>query len=473
VNQAISKIQAACQELTLIFGVPQAADGKLYNAAAILQAGKAAQFYYKQCLPNYSVFDEYRYFTAGNEPCVINVEGVKLGILVCEDGWHEHPARLAKQAGAEILLQLNASPYYQGKLPVRLATARERIAEVGLPLLSVYLVGGQDEIIFDGYSFVCNADGSLAVQLPAFTEQLAAVSFQRQGNGWCAQSLPIPQAPSTEAELYQALVLALRDYVNKNGFKQVVLGLSGGIDSALTLAIAVDALGKDRVEAVLMPSRYTSELSNREALQQIACMGVKHQIIAIEPIVDSLLHQLAPSFAGCASDLTEENLQARCRGILLMALSNKFGKLVLITSNKSELAVGYSTLYGDMAGGFGVLKDVWKTTVYRLAHYRNSLSPVIPLAVIERAPSAELRDNQTDQDSLPPYEILDAILQHYIEQNWSAADIIAKGYAAEAVNKVIQLVKRNQYKRQQAPLGPKVTSRSLGRDWRYPVTARF
>lgn len=474
VTQGLAVLRAECPQMLVVVGAPQQQGDKIYNTALGLQHGKVVAEYVKQVLPNYSVFDEMRYFTAGHKPCIIEVAGARLGIMICEDGWSSMPARQAKSAGAEILIQLNASPYHVGKLKVRHETAAQRALETQLPLLCVYQVGGQDELIFDGHSFVCDGAGKIVHQAPGFVEDLAIVELHKTENGWqVAAKAQLPEALSPEAEMYQALVLAVQDYINKNGFSGALLGLSGGIDSALSLAIAVDALGQERVEAIMLPSRFTSELSNRAALQQIAWLGVKYRTIPIEAAVQAFSEILAPSFEGRAPDLTEENIQARCRGVILMALSNKFGRLVLTTSNKSEVAVGYSTLYGDMAGGFAVIKDVWKTWVYRLARYRNSLSPAIPDEVITRAPSAELRENQTDQDSLPDYAVLDAIMQLYVEENRSAADIIAQGYAEEAVDKAIHLLKRSQYKRQQGPLGPKVTKRGFGRDWRYPLTMKF
>lgn len=448
-------------------------DNLIYNAVTHMSQGKAVKSYCKRILPNYGVFDEARYFTPMVNQPIFEINGVRCGVMICEDGWGSEVAQEALQEGAGILMQINASPYRAGKYQERLEIARMRVSETGLPLVSVYLVGGQDSLLFDGHSFVMNQEGMLTHEMPAFEEQLALVVFENTSAGW------MPSAPEKlgpmlrEAEMYNALVLGLSDYVNKNGFDGVLVGLSGGIDSALVLALAVDALGSERVTAVLMPSRYTAEISNEDAMMMVAGLGVQHHIISIEPLFKTCLESLSTAFEGTPEDVTEENLQARCRGILLMGLSNKFGDLVLTTSNKSESAVGYSTLYGDMVGGFAPIKDLYKTDVYALANYRNSVSEIIPERIIMRAPSAELRANQKDQDSLPDYEVLDAILKLYIEDDMDALSIAAKGFDMECVNKVINLVKRSEYKRRQAPIGLKMTSRSFDKDWRYPITSGF
>ncbi len=448
-------------------------DNLIYNAVTHISNGVAVKSYCKRILPNYGVFDEARYFTPMVNQPIFDINNVRCGIMICEDGWSSEVAQEAAQDGAQVLIQINASPYRIGKFEERLEIARMRVAETNLPLISVYLIGGQDSLLFDGHSFVMDSEGLVTHEMPAFAEQLALVSFESTKDGW------IPAAPekrvpiNREAEIYQALVLGLSDYVSKNGFDGILLGLSGGIDSALVLAIAVDALGAERVTAVLMPSRYTADMSNIDAMTMVTTLGVLHQVISIEALFQSCLSTLGPAFEGTPEDVTEENIQARCRGIILMGLSNKFGDLVLTTSNKSEVAVGYSTLYGDMVGGYAPIKDLYKTEVYALAHYRNSVSEVIPERIIMRPPSAELRENQTDQDSLPDYEVLDAILKLYIEEDMDALSIAAKGFDVELVNQVINRVKRSEYKRRQAPLGLKMTSRSFDKDWRYPITSQF
>jgi len=466
---AVQRLAAeAPAELALIVGYPERSDDGLFNAAALLRGGRVETVYRKHHLPNHSVFDEQRVFDSGNLPCVFTCGGVKFGLNICGDIWEPGPPTRAMEAGADWLLVPNASPYHLNKERERLAVARSRQMEAGLPIVYANMVGGQDELVFDGASFALNADGEVAVQCPAWQEGLFYLDIA--GN---ACSGPQHVLPDEEAAVYDALVLAVRDYVGKNGFKGVHLGLSGGIDSALTLAIAADAIGPDRVHAVMMPSDYTASMSVEDSREMVKRLGVRYSEIAIRPIYDAFVGQLAGEFAGLASDTTEENLQARARGTLLMALSNKFGTLVLTTGNKSEMAVGYATLYGDMAGGFGVLKDVAKTRVYRLATYRNSLSQVIPQRIIDRPPSAELRPDQTDQDSLPPYDVLDAILAAYVERDLSARDIVAAGHDAAVVRKVIRMVDLAEYKRRQAPPGPRITPRNFGKDRRYPITSKY
>jgi NAD+ synthase (glutamine-hydrolysing) len=455
-------------ELALIVGYPERGDGGLFNAAALIRGGKVEAVYRKHHLPNYSVFDEQRVFDRGDAPCVFVCGGVKFGLNICGDIWEEGPATRAMQAGADWLLVPNASPYHLNKERERLAVARARLAEAGLPIVYANLVGGQDELVFDGASFALNTDGDVVAQCPAWQAGLFYLDIE---GGIC--SGPLHVLPDEDAAVYDALVLAVRDYFGKNGFKGVHLGLSGGIDSALTLAIAVDALGADKVHAVMMPSDYTANISVEDSRDMVKRLGVRYSEIAIKPIFDAFVGQLAGEFTGLAADTAEENLQARTRGTLLMALSNKFGTLVLTTGNKSEMAVGYATLYGDMAGGFAVLKDVAKTRVYQLANYRNRLSQVIPQRIIDRPPSAELRPDQTDQDSLPPYDVLDAILTAYVERDLSARDIAAQGFDAATVKKVIRLVDLAEYKRRQAPPGPRITPRNFGKDRRYPITSKY
>jgi NAD+ synthase (glutamine-hydrolysing) len=468
-EQALAKLAGMVFNITLLVGHPHQHGGKLYNAASVIENGKIQATYHKQILPNYSVFDEDRYFEAGDTPMVWTHNGVKFGILICADGWDPNPAKKAKLAGAEFLLTLNASPYHMDKLETRYEVIASRARETGLPVIYANLVGGQDELVFDGASFVLDNQGAVTQQLPSFVETLGLIEIV---NG---SPLPVEITPKSclEATVYEALKLGLADYVNKNGFPGVVLGLSGGIDSALTLAIAVDALGAERVKVVLMSSEFTSGMSVDDAVEMANLVNVKYSKIPIKRLFDEFRHALAPEFGDLPFDTAEENLQARIRGMLLMAISNKFGSIVLTTGNKSEMAVGYSTLYGDMAGGFSLLKDVPKTLVYRLADYRNSLSQIIPQRIITRPPSAELRPNQVDQDSLPPYEILDAIMQAYVEEDMSRTDIAKLGYNEGDVNRVTSLIDRNEYKRRQAPVGVRITERGFGKDRRYPITCKL
>ncbi|PMS14853.1 NAD+ synthase [Trinickia dabaoshanensis] len=445
-----------------------------YNAASVLVDGQVLGTYMKQDLPNTEVFDEKRYFASATAPFVFTLDGIKYGIIICEDAWHASAAQLAKAAGAQVLLIPNGSPFHMNKEATRVDIARSRIAETGLPVAYVNMVGGQDELIFDGGSFVLDGQGAMVARMPQFVEGHSIVEFED------GRPLPGEVAPadSLEAQVYAALVLGVRDYIGKNGFPGVIIGLSGGVDSALVLAIACDALGAERVRAVMMPSRYTAEISTSDAAEMARRVGVRYDEITIAPMMEAFRGALSSEFAGLPEDATEENIQARIRGTLLMALSNKFGSLVLTTGNKSEMAVGYCTLYGDMAGGFAVIKDIAKTLVYRLCHYRNGASQfakrdVIPERIITRAPSAELRENQTDQDSLPPYEVLDAIMRMFMEEDCSLAQIVAAGYAREDVARVTRLIKLNEYKRRQAPIGIRVTHRAFGRDWRYPITSRY
>ena len=466
---ALAKLAQELPDMTVVVGHPARVGDEHFNAASVLQDGRVTATYFKHKLPNYSVFDEVRYFVPGDQPLVFEHHGMRLGVLICADVWESGPASKAREAGAQLLLALNASPYHLDKQMTRYEVLRERVSETGLPVVYANLVGGQDELVFDGASFVLNAHGALVMQLPAFEEVLELVDFDG------AAPLPGRVEPDLgqEASVYRALCLGVRDYIGKNGFPGALLGLSGGIDSALTLAIAVDALGADKVRAVMMPSQFTADISQTDAAQMATNLGVHYAELPIEPVYDSFTQALADEFAGLPFDLTEENLQARIRGTLLMALSNKFGSIVLTTGNKSEMAVGYSTLYGDMAGGFAVLKDVPKTLVYRLSAYRNRVSPVIPERIMTRAPSAELRHDQKDQDSLPPYEVLDAVLEAYVEDDMSPGEIVAKGYAAEDVRRVVTLIDRNEYKRRQSPVGVRITHRGFGKDRRYPITSKY
>jgi len=465
----LAELQATLHGIHLILGYPRRRDGVLLNAAGVFYNGERVAEYYKALLPNYSVFDEKRYFEPGGTPCVVTIKGVAVALTICEDIWFREPALRAAAAGAELLLNLNASPFHTGKSPEREELLRKRALESGLDIAYVNLVGGQDELVFDGGSLVMGRDGRLCQRGPAFAEALIPVQFGPQG--------PLPGAVAAHCEeveaVYRALLLGVRDYARKNGFQGAVLGLSGGIDSAVTLALAVAALGAEQVEVVLMPSRHTAEMSNQDAVAQAEALGVRHTTLPIEPAFATLLQMLQPLFAGLPPDVTEENLQARCRGILLMAISNKQGRILLTTGNKSEMAVGYATLYGDMAGGFAPLKDVPKLLVYRLAAYMNREREIIPQRVIERPPSAELAPDQRDSDSLPPYSLLDPILERYIEQDQGVAEIIAAGFDPATVARIIALVDRNEYKRRQAPPGVKITRRAFGRDRRYPLTNGF
>ncbi|WP_324780613.1 NAD+ synthase [Thiobacillus sedimenti] len=468
-DAAVRQLAAeAPAELALVVGLPERSEDGLFNAAALLRGGRIEAVYRKRHLPNHSVFDEQRVFDSGDAPCVFDCGGVRFGLNICGDIWEPGPATRAMEAGADWLLVPNASPYHLNKERDRYAVARSRQVETGLPIVYANLVGGQDELVFDGASFVLDAEGEIAAQCPAWEEGL--FYFDIEG-GRCAG--PRATLPGEDAAVYDALVLAVRDYVGKNGFNGVHLGLSGGIDSALTLAIAADAIGPERVHAVMMPSDYTASISVEDSRDMVKRLGVKYSEIAIRPIYDAFVGQLAGEFAGRAADTTEENLQARTRGTLLMALSNKFGTLVLTTGNKSEMGTGYATLYGDMAGGFAVLKDVAKTRVYRLANHRNGRSAVIPQRIIDRPPSAELRPDQKDQDSLPPYDVLDAIMAAYVERDLSVADIVAAGHDAATVKKVIRMVDLAEYKRRQAPPGPRITPRNFGKDRRYPITSKY
>jgi len=473
VGAALKKLCAGVGHSHVVVGYPRRVDGRLYNMAGIIHRGELLAEYAKQCLPNYQVFDEKRYFHPGQLPSVTDIHGVAVGLTICEDIWEPEPCRQAREAGAELILNLNSSPFHRGKPAERRAVVAQRARDNSVPIVYVNQVGGQDELVFDGGSFATAPDGTVQVSAPHCSAGDFPVTVARVDGGCRLQ--PGQQVPLPEdlEGVYQTLVLGMQDYVNKNRFRGVVLGLSGGIDSALTLAVAVDALGPERVEAVMMPFRYTAAMSIEDAAEQSRRLGVKHSVISIEPIYEVFMQSLAGEFAGTKVDTTEENLQARCRGVLLMSISNKKGLLVLTTGNKSELAVGYSTLYGDMAGGFDVLKDVPKTLVYALSRYRNSLEPVIPERVIERPPSAELAPDQKDEDSLPPYDVLDRILALYVEEDMSAEDIIGQGLDRGQVERVIRLVDLNEYKRRQAPIGVRITRRGFGRDRRYPITSAW
>ncbi len=464
-----ARIVEASRGLCVVLGHPVEADEGYFNAASVIVDGRLEATYHKHLLPNYEVFDEERYFEAGLVPCVFDYKGVRLGVTICADLWEAAPAALARAAGAEVLLSLNASPFHMNKQQRRHQVLRDRVRETGLPILYCNMVGGQDELVFDGGSFAVDADGALAYQSASFEERLDIVRFENGRWNSEVQELARP----LEEDAYEALKCGVRDYLAKNRFPGAIIGLSGGIDSALTLAVAVDALGADRVRAVMMPSPYTAQMSLDDSREMVRRLGVRYDEIPIEPAMKVFGELLAPQFAGLPEDTTEENLQSRIRGMILMALSNKTGAIVLTTGNKSEMATGYATLYGDMAGGFAVLKDLYKTFVYRLSNWRNSVSPVIPQNIIDRPPSAELKPGQTDQDSLPPYEVLDAIIEAYMERDEAPRQIIAAGFPELDVRRTVAMLKRNEYKRRQAPVGIRVTQRGFGRDWRYPITSRY
>ena len=479
------------QGLSVVVGHPMGGDTRSrsvtvterLNVASVIQAGKIVCSYAKRELPNYQVFDEHRYFVGGSEACVFEAGNpaapMKVGLLICEDAWHDYPALETKAAGADVLAVINASPFHVGKGLEREIAMQRRANSTQLPVVYAHLVGGQDEVVFEGHSFAVDGHGQVVARAPSFQEAMFDVRIATTNNRFRQLAGGLEPVRDPDAELWDALVLGVRDYIGKNGFPGALLGLSGGIDSALVLAIAVDAIGPAKVRAVMMPSPYTADISWIDAREMASRLKVRYEEISIRTEFEAFKESLAIDFAGCAEDATEENLQARIRGTLLMALSNKFGSIVLTTGNKSELATGYCTLYGDMAGGFAVIKDLVKTTVFRLAKWRNANDPYgsgaspIPQRIIDRPPSAELRPDQKDQDSLPPYEVLDAILERYMEQDCSVESIIEAGYLAEDVEKVTRLIRVNEYKRRQAPVGIRVTHRSFGKDWRYPITNRF
>jgi len=472
---ALAKALSQFQGLFVLVGFPEMIDARRYNAVAVIEGGRVIGTYHKHDLPNYDVFDEQRYFTLDNRPFTFEVKGTRFGVNICEDTWFRYAPDASRAAGAEVLLVPNGSPFHMDKVHQRHDVMRENVTRAGLALVYANMVGGQDELVFDGGSFVLDPTGAVTLQMRSFEEDLGLVSFQ--GAMPLAKTLSVAGAP-LEEQVYRALVLGVRDYLGKNRFKGAIIGLSGGVDSALTLAVAVDALGADKVRAVMMPSRYTADISLNDAGEMAKRVGVQYDEIAIAPMVEAFEAMLKPHFEGFKEDATEENIQARVRGTLLMALSNKTGRIVLTTGNKSEMATGYCTLYGDMAGGFAVIKDILKTLVYRVCVWRNAteayaLRDPIPERILTRAPSAELRFDQTDQDSLPPYEILDAIIKQYMEEDRSIDEVVALGFERALVERVVQLLRINEYKRRQAPVGIRVTHRAFGRDWRYPITNRY
>jgi NAD+ synthase (glutamine-hydrolysing) len=472
-ERALQEILQAVGDFYVVIGLPLHDDKGVYNAALVLHQQQIIARYHKHALPNYSVFDEKRYFVAGDEPCVVNIAGVPMGITICEDIWVDAPVQRCVAAGARMLLNINASPYHLRKDAERHQVVRRHIQQHGIPFAYVNQIGGQDELVFDGASFMMNDKAECVFQAPAFEEALYPVELHVNGTNISVPQQTCAPVLSEEESAYRALVTGVRDYVRKNNFSGVVIGLSGGIDSALTLAIVVDAIGADEVEGVLMPSRYTSAMSIEDAKQQCHTLGVEHHHISIEPALMTFLDMLKDEFAGLPVDTTEENIQARCRGLILMAIANKKRKIAMTTGNKSEMAVGYATLYGDMAGGFDVLKDVAKTLVYRLARWRNREQEIIPQRVIERPPSAELAPGQKDSDSLPDYAVLDPILMRYVELDQSPEDIIAAGFDEATVRRVIRLVDGAEHKRRQAPPGVRITPRAFGRDRRYPLTSGY
>ena len=473
IAEAVELIRQNVRGIAVLVGFPEYTQDHIFNSCAVYDNGKELIRYRKHALPNYSVFDEKRYFTPGNETAVFELQGIKIGINICEDIWYSKPARLSKLAGAELIIVINGSPYQKDGQNIRESTIKRRISEVKIPIVYLNLVGGQDELIFDGASFVMNEKGDVIYRAPAFEETIACIEFER------IKKTIVPISNSIEPKLeeiesiYKALVKGTRDYISKHNFPGVVLGLSGGIDSALTLAIACDAIGSDNVRAVMMPFRYTSKMSLEDAQLQSSILNIQYDILPIETLYDAANNLLLPIFDGAKVDATEENIQSRARCILLMAISNKTGLMLLTTGNKSEMAVGYATLYGDMAGGFAPIKDCTKTMVKKLAEYRNTLNEVIPQRVIDREPSAELRENQQDSDSLPPYDLLDPILEAFVEEDLSVLEIVERGYDKTLVTRILEMVKRNEYKRRQAPPGIRISNRAFGRDWRYPITSGY
>jgi NAD+ synthase (glutamine-hydrolysing) len=473
-SEALETLRERIAGVAILVGYPEYVGDRIYNSAALIRDGEVIANYRKQRLPNYGVFDERRYFTPGEGPCVVELGGIPCGLLICEDIWDPGPALDAvRDAGARLLLVPNGSPYDTDSQRRREEVVARRARECGVPVVYCNIVGGQDELVFDGGSLAVGADGEIACRANLFEEEVLAVSAVLSGDDVVLEKGSVAELPGTEPGVYKALVLGTRDYVDKHGFRGVVLGLSGGIDSALTLALAVDALGPERVRAVMMPSRYTADISLEDAREMARRLGVVYDVISIEPIFTAVREALSGVFAGLQEDVTEENIQSRCRGIILMAMSNKLGLMLLTTGNKSEMAVGYATLYGDMAGGFAPIKDCSKSMVFRLARYRNGISDVIPARTIERPPSAELGPEQLDTDSLPPYDVLDPILRAFIEEDRSVDEIVEKGFDRKTVGRVLGMVKRAEYKRRQAPPGIRISVRAFGRDWRYPITSGF
>ncbi len=474
IRQAIDDLESNCQNINIIFGYPRRDEGKIYNSCGYIKDGRLDATYDKMVLPNYGVFDEVRYFSAGLQPCLIQLGDIKASLTVCEDIWDPMPAAQAKQHGAELIININASPFHANKLSEREAVLTARNKETGLPIIYTNLNGGQDELVFDGGSMIIDSDGSIKAVAPQFKDGIFTLTLEKQNDRISFTADWTDNRDSSDSSsVYQALVLATKDYVNKNGFNGVVIGLSGGIDSALVTCLAVDALGADNVEVIMMPSRYTAKMSIDDSVALARNLGIEHKIIPIEKPYSAFMELLEPLFKDTSTDTTEENIQARSRGVILMAISNKSRRLVLATGNKSEMAVGYATLYGDMAGGFSPLKDIPKLQVYALAKYINQQQMLIPQRIIDRPPSAELRDDQKDEDSLPPYDILDPILKMYIEEDKSPQQIIESGYSKDHVLPVINLVDQSEFKRRQAPPGVKISKRAFGKERRYPITSGY
>ncbi|ANO52164.1 NAD+ synthase [Woeseia oceani] len=473
VDDAMERIRTTVRGVHVLVGFPEYRDGVIFNACAVFRDGKVVARYRKQMLPNYRVFDEARYFEAGSEAAVFKLNGIRIGLNICEDLWRKQPAARSRSAGAEVILAINGSPYEVNSQQKREEVVRQRLSETGIPCVYLNMVGGQDELVFDGGSFAMMPDGDVRFRAPAFKEGLYTVDLRANASGVVPVAGEVVPLLAAEQSVYEALVTGTRDYVEKHGFPGVVVGLSGGIDSALILTIACDALGADRVRAVMMPFRYTSTMSQEDAAAQAKLLGVRYDVLPIEPIYGATVGQLKKIFGDREPDVTEENIQARSRGLLLMAISNKTGRMLLTTGNKSEMAVGYATLYGDMNGGFAPIKDCSKTLVYQLARYRNTVSAAIPERVITRPPSAELRPNQKDSDSLPDYSVLDPILEAFIVDDLSVDEICERGFDRKVVIRVLEMVKRNEYKRRQAPPGIRISARAFGRDWRYPITSRY
>ncbi len=473
VEAAVAEIRDQVFGIAILLGFPEYDDDHIYNACAVLQDGKILAHYRKQLLPNYAVFDEERYFTAGKDSAVFSLNGVRIGLSICEDVWSPGPIGACRAAGAECVLVINGSPFEVRTQETREGVVRSRVAETGIPVVYVNHVGGQDELVFDGGSFVMDAEGEITYRAQSFEESMHTIVLEGTARGVRPGQGPVAKTEDRVATVYRALVMGTHDYVGNHGFPGVIVGLSGGIDSALVMAIACDAIGADRVRAVQMPFRYTSTMSQEDSAAQAATFGIQYDVIPIEPMYEATIEQLQPVLGDTEPDATEENIQARCRGLLLMAISNKTGRMLLTTGNKSEMAVGYATLYGDMAGGFAPIKDCSKSLVFELARYRNTLGDAIPERVISRPPSAELRPDQKDTDSLPDYDILDPILAAFIEDDLSVAEITEKGFDRDVVIRILEMVKRNEYKRRQAPPGVRISSRAFGRDWRYPITSGY
>ncbi|MDA8561969.1 NAD+ synthase [Gammaproteobacteria bacterium] len=471
-DDALNKIRETVKDIYCVVGHPHKTNEGLYNACSVIYNNKILGTYFKQHLPNYSVFDENRYFISGNKTCIVNIKNIPVGITICEDIWFDEPIKNAANGGAKIILSPNASPFEIEKHEKRQSILAERALKANLPIIYVNNVGGQDDLIFDGGSMIINNEGSICQHAGFFEEVLLPCDIEFNSTETKVRQQPI-EIPDKIERIYKALTLSVRDYVNNNNFNGALIGVSGGIDSALSLSIAVDALGKKNVKAIFMPSRYTSKESEEDALELINNLNIQYEIISIETVFEAFLQTLQPIFSGTKKDTTEENLQARCRGMILMAISNKTGRIVLTTSNRSEFAVGYSTLYGDMAGGFCILKDVPKQLVYKLSEYKNEFKEVIPKRILEKPPTAELAPNQKDEDSLPPYHILDEIIRLYLNQELSIDEIAAHNFDKEIVEKIVNLIHKSEYKRGQAPLGPRIDNKSFGRDHRYPITSGF